>query len=342
LYNIVKIYYAYKIFQKRRRVFMNVLYFILGLAFIYCGYKVWQKIQQRVNYLTTISNLAEYSKDIIYYFELKPVFKYRYLSPSINNILSPNIVEESMRNPYTAFERIHPDDLSTLMKKTSGELDYEKPIVQRWKNDAGEYIWFEEFTTPIYQKGEIVAIQGIIRNISDKIELQKQLEYKVSHDTLTSLYNRGYFESMMNRYDNEINAPISILIFDLDDLKEINDMFGHMVGDLLIKETADLLKSFTNDNVIASRIGGDEFALLLVNSVPRQAETFIAELQREIDLLNSDEKRLFRIYLSKGYAFGRSSLGKMEDLFIEADNHMYRDKKYNKTYRLANSASSLK
>lgn len=321
---------------------MYVLYFILVMAFIYGGYKVWQKIQQRVNYLTTISNLVEYSKDIIYYCELKPVFKYRYLSPSINNILSPNIAEDSMRNPYTAFERIHPDDLPILMKKTSGELDYDKPIIQRWKNDAGEYIWFEEFTTPIYQKGEIVAIQGIIRNISDKIELQKQLEYKVSHDTLTSLYNRGYFESMMNRYNNQINVSISILIFDLDDLKKINDRYGHKVGDLLITETADLIESFSNDNVIASRIGGDEFALLLVNSVPRQAETLMAEIQREIDLLNRDEKRLFKIHLSKGYAFNHSSLGKMEDLFIEADNHMYRDKKYNKNYRFANSAGSVK
>lgn len=337
MYNIVKNYYVYKIIQKRRRVFMNVLYFILGMVFIYGAYQVWQKVQHRMNYLTTITNLVEYSKDIIYYFELKPGFKYRYLSPSINAVLSQNIVEESMRNPYTAFERIHPEDLPILMKKTSGELDYNQPIIQRWKNDAGEYIWFEEHATPIYQRGEIVAIQGIIRNISDKVELQKQLEYKVTHDILTGLYNREYFETMMNRYDHQINVPISILVFDLDDLKKINDSYGHKVGDHLIKETAAILKSFSNSDVIASRIGGDEFAILQVNSDPAQAESLMAAIERKIDHLNNDDNRVYKIHLSKGYAFDHSSLGKMEDLFIEADNQMYREKKYNKTYRYASS-----
>lgn len=319
---------------------MNVLYFILGMVFIFIAYQLWQKVQQRMNYLTTISNLVEYSKDIIYYCELKPGFKYRYLSPSINAFLSPNIVEESMRNPYTAFERIHREDLPILMKKTSGELDYNQPIIQRWKNDAGEYIWFEEHATPIYQRGEIVAIQGIIRNISDKVELQKQLEYKVSHDILTSLYNREYFETIMDQYDHQINASISILVFDLDDLKKINDSYGHKVGDNLIKESAAILKSFSNGDVIASRIGGDEFAILQLNSTPAQADSLMAAIRREIDHLNNDENRLYQIHLSKGYAFGHSSIGKMEDLFIEADNQMYREKKYNKTSRFA--ANSVK
>jgi len=322
---------------------MKVLFIILGIAaLLFMGYKAYLNIRQRLNYITTISNLVEYSRDISYYCELKPELKYRYLSPAINCILGPNVVEDSMLNPYTAFERIHPDDLPVLLKKVSGELEYDTPIIQRWKNDAGKYIWFEEYATPIYKNGQIVAIQGIIRNISDKIELQKHLEYKVTHDPLTSLYNREYFETMMDRYDHQINSAISILVFDLDDLKKINDRYGHRVGDLLIKEMADILKSYSDDDVIASRIGGDEFAILLVNSLPTQAETFIAAIQREIDLLNSDEGRLYKVHLSKGYAFDHSSLGKMENLFIEADNQMYREKKYNKTYRFANSASSVR
>ena len=322
---------------------MKVLIIVLGIAvLLFVGYKAWLKIRHRLNYLTTITNLVEHSRDISYYCELKPVLKYRYLSPAINCILGPDVVEESMHNPYTAFERIHPDDLPVLLKKASGELEYDTPIIQRWRNDAGKYIWFEEYATPIYKNGDIVAIQGIIRNISDKIKLQKQLEYKVSHDVLTSLYNREYFETMMARYDHQINASISILIFDLDDLKKINDQYGHKVGDHLIKETAGILKSFSNDDVIASRIGGDEFAILLVNSASQQAETLMAAIQSKIDLLNSDENRLYKINLSKGFAFDHSSLGKMEDLFIEADNLMYREKKYYKSHRYANSASSEK
>lgn len=304
--------------------------FTLGIAILYGIYKLWLKLQQKINYLTTLSNLVEHSQDIIYYCELKPAIKYRYLSPAIDRILSPTLVEESMKNPYTAFERIHPDDLPVLMKKAAGELDYSKPIIQRWKNDEDEYICFEEYSTPIYRNGQIVAIQGIIRNINDKVELQQQLEYKVSHDTLTDLYNRGYFESLINLYDKNEDAPIAILIFDLDELKLINDQHGHKMGDQLIKETAGLLKSLSDVDVIAARIGGDEFAVLMVNSNPAQAEAFIEEVHKEIDRLNSYESRSFKIKLSKGYAFNHSSLGKMEELFIEADNNMYRDKKRNR------------
>lgn len=59
-----------------------------------------------------------------------------------------------------AFTDIHPDDYNILMKKINGELDYKKGIVQRWKDKDGIYRCFEEFTTPIYENGKIVALQG--------------------------------------------------------------------------------------------------------------------------------------------------------------------------------------
>jgi len=290
------------------------------------SYKLWRKLQEKVNYLTTISNLVEHSQDIIYYCELKPAIKYRYLSPAINAILSPNLAEESMKNPYTAFERIHPEDLPLLQKKASGDIDYNKPLVQRWRNDMGEYIWFEEYATPIYQHGVVVAVQGIIRNINDKVELQQMLEYKASHDTLTDMYNRGYFESKMKQYDQKNNVSAAIFIFDLDELKVVNDRYGHKLGDSLIIEAAGILNGFSGEDLIAARIGGDEFALLLVNTDPEHVKELMSEIELVIDLLNHDEERPFKINMSKGYAWTRTSLGKMEELYIEADNRMYREK----------------
>lgn len=298
-------------------------------AFLIIGfgsYKLGRKLQEKLNYITTVSNLVEYSKDILYYCELKPAIKYRYLSPAINAILSPNLAEESMKNPYTAFERIHPEDLPLLQKKASGDIDYSKPLIQRWRNDEGEYIWFEEFATPIYQHGEVVAVQGIIHNIHDKVELQQMLEYRASHDSLTSLYKRGYFESKMEQYDQINDVSAAIFIFDLDELKAVNDRFGHKVGDNLIKEAAGILNGFSGEDLIAARIGGDEFALLLVNTDPEYVKELMREIEEVIDVLNQNEKRPFKINMSKGYAWTRTSIGKMEELYIEADNRMYREK----------------
>ncbi|MFT4414195.1 diguanylate cyclase [Fredinandcohnia humi] len=304
-----------------------VLFGITVIIFIcYKIKEVCNKLQLRINYFKTIVKLVENSKDIIYYIELKPIFKYIYLSPAIEKILSPSLVTESMKNPYTAFERIHPDDYHILVKKQLGELDFSKPIIQRWRNDEGTYITFEEYATPIYMDGEIVALQGIIRNINDKVLLQQKLEYKASHDSLTGLYNREYFEALIDNYDKIEDVSIGIIICDLDELKYVNDNFGHKLGDNLIKETAKLLKGFSCNNVIVSRIGGDEFALIMVNTEPSQIEAFFAELQNEIDYFNDNKSTLFKIKMSKGYAFNTSSLGRMEELFIKADNNMYNEK----------------
>lgn len=305
---------------------------IVSIIF-YKIYKVWDRLHQKVNDLSTILQLVENSRDITYYCEIKPKFQYRYLSSSIEKILSPSLVEESMKNPYTAFERVHPDDFQILMKKISGELDYSKPILVRWKNDEGKYIWFEEYATPIYENGELVALQGIIRNIDKNVALQNELEYKVSHDKLTGVYNREFFELQIEKYDRNKDVSIAIVICDLDELKFINDNYGHKSGDHLIKETAELLKGFSSDEVIITRIGGDEFAILLVNTEPSQIEMFLKKMQNKIEFYNNNNTTLFKIKMSKGYAFNYSSLGKMEELFIEADNNMYNEKNKKGTNR---------
>src|SRR5690606_17391806 len=143
--------------------------------------------------------LVELSKDIIYYCEVKPEIKYRYVSPSVNKFMGPGIMEDSYKNPKITFERIHPDDYEILSKKISGDLDYSKPLIQRWKNEKGEYIWFEEYATPIYEKGDLIAVQGIIRNIDEKIKLQQDLEYRIVHDALTDIHNREFFEQTLKK-----------------------------------------------------------------------------------------------------------------------------------------------
>ncbi|MFJ8264015.1 diguanylate cyclase domain-containing protein [Rummeliibacillus sp. NPDC094406] len=287
------------------------------------------KLQQQMKHLTPMIQVVENAKDILYYCDTKPKLKYRYLSPVIDNILGPNSLKEHLHCSDKIYEIVHPDDYETLLKKTTGNLDYSKPIILRLKRYDGKYIWFEEYATPIYENSEVVAVQGIYRNINEKVELQKKLEYKVSHDALTNIYNREYFETKFYYYDNESNVPVAIVICDLDELKFINDQFGHKMGDVLIQEAAKLLYKISSEKEIVARIGGDEFAIILIDTNPSQIEVFLANLQNEIDLFNSSN-HTFYIKMSKGYAYSSSSISKMKQLFIEADNKMYVEKRKKK------------
>lgn len=280
-------------------------------------------------YKQTIFDLVECSKDVIYHYEVKPDQKFLYVSPSIEKFLGKGVIEEEAKDPKAPFKRIHPDDHELLYKKINGEIDYNQKLVQRWKDNDGNYKWFEEYATPVYKNGEIIAIQGILRNIDEKVMLQQDLEYRINHDTLTDIYNREYFEAIFTKYNEEFNVPIAILLFDLDELKITNDNCGHRAGDALIKKTANILNEFSSDNVTVSRLGGDEFVILVANHTAKDAE------QLERNILAKFKNDTSNIKISVGYAFSANSIGQMPKLFTEADKKMYSNK--NERKQLLNS-----
>ncbi len=273
--------------------------------------------------------LIESSKDIIYHYELKPEQKFRYISPSIEKVLGKGSIKRAFENPNIPFEHIHPDDYDTLYKKVSGDMDYDQPIIQRWSNERGEYIWFEEHATPVYENGEMVAIEGIIRNINEKVALQKNLEHQIFHDALTNLYNRGFFSKSMEKYNQQIDTSVAIVICDVDDLKVINDTYGHAKGDSLIMEAAKILNRYSSPNTIVARIGGDEFVLLLTETDPISVENVLEQLTEAFIQFNEHNLHI-NINMSKGYAFSQHSIGRMGDLFSKADQQMYMDKRKRK------------
>lgn len=284
-----------------------------------------RRIQKQLNCLVPLIQVVDNMRDILYYCEIYPVMKYRYLSQAINHIIGPNAWNEHLANPNLIFDMVHPEDYDTLKKKKHGQLDYCKPISLRLKNNEGHYIWFEEYATPIYENGRIVAIQGIFRNIETTMELHKKLEYKATHDRLTAIYNHDYFEMQFEYYDQQMNAPIAIIICDLDNLKKMNDSCGHRVGDVFIQESARLLTSVVDDEGSVSRIGGDEFAIVLTDITQAQVDELLARIHIAIREFNAAAGN-FKISMSIGQAYRGSSLQQMDQLFIEADNDMYKHK----------------
>lgn len=293
---------------------------ILLIAFIAVQHFKLARLKGKMDYLKPLIETVENAKDIIYYCET-PQLKYRYLSPGVNQ-LGANSYQEHMKNPNRVFEIIHPDDYEKLESKISGEWDFSKPIIFRLMNDKGNYIWFEEHATPVYKEGRMIAVQGIYRNIDDKMKLQQQLEYEVSHDGLTNVFNRTYFQTKMGIYNRLKDVPMGVIICDLDQLKYINDNNGHQAGDRLIIEAANILTNCASEEMVIARIGGDEFSILLPNVVEEDVVAFINKVIQNLNYHNTFNESL-PIHMSVGYAYINSSIRNMECLYSEADQQMY-------------------
>lgn len=267
-------------------------------------------------------------KDIFYFGEVKPRLKYRYLSPTVNQ-LGSNTLKEQMENPEKIFDILHPDDHEKMHQKLKGELDFTVPSRFRLLDHKGKYIWFEEYATPIYKGGDLVAIQGVYRNIDEKIRLEERLFYELTHDVLTNTHNRTYFQTQMIHFNDVENISMGFVVCDLDELKVINDKFGHQKGDQLIIEAANVLMDTKLSEEIIARIGGDEFAILLPHVKEEEVEDFISLIYQNLYKYNQ-QKPLLNVKMSIGYAYVDSSIGNMENLFSEADYKMYASKRARK------------
>lgn len=172
-------------------------------------------------------------------------------------------------------------------------------------------------------------VLAITRDITERHVMEKQLKYQSMHDSLTSVYNRGYFEEHMKNPTHQPGASIGLLICDVDGLKLINDALGHAAGDTVLRHISSILRqSFTSGDVVA-RIGGDEFAVLLYGATERNFEDACSHIRRQLDAYNR-QNTMFPISLSLGYAVSQQFPADMDTLFKAADTNMYREKLHQK------------
>ena len=163
----------------------------------------------------------------------------------------------------------------------------------------------------------------VFRDVTVEKERQEEIRFMSRHDYLTGLFNRYNFESEMVRLNTPRQLPISIIIGDLNGLKLVNDTFGHLEGDKLIKEVSSIFKKATRSEDIVSRWGGDEFAILLPQTSDVGAQSVIDRIK---DLC---EKSMYTT-ITPSVAIGAYTKTKEEDDILEvlnaAEKNMYSNK----------------
>ncbi|GBF34976.1 metal dependent phosphohydrolase [Desulfocucumis palustris] len=185
------------------------------------------------------------------------------------------------------------------------------------------YLTIEYKLIPPDENGLETQIMLIITDVSDKYKAEEQVAYLSCHDKLTSLYNRAYIELWTSQMQTGENLPLSVIMADLNGLKLINDVFGHLQGDLLLVKLARVFLDCCRKKDIVARWGGDEFLILL----PGTDENACAKVCRRIKAACGQVKDMpIELSVALGSATQHSPGSGISELFKIAEKVMYNNK----------------
>lgn len=176
-------------------------------------------------------------------------------------------------------------------------------------------------------------VQVALTDITARKKAEAYLEYLGKHDILTKLHNRAFYTDELNRLERKSLRPVSAIVIDLNGLKEANDERGHDAGDQLLRRFGEVLNSVVKPPHHATRIGGDEFAILMPGA-DHQVAVGMVETINEILKINNQFYSDAALSVSIGMATSEPGES-MEALMKRADDAMYENKR---TYYAGKSA----
>lgn len=226
---------------------------------------------------------------------------------------------------------LHPEDRpATLLhferaQKENMPIDVE----YRFRHKNGHYIWIRDRGYYIFDEaGNPVRLLTLLQDISERKHLEEKLRDLSLRDELTGLYNRRGFLTLAEqeaKTAERMKRGVFLLYADLDDLKNINDVFGHQEGDRALKAVAALIQETFRSPDIIARIGGDEFIVLAVEGDSASSEDDLRlRLQGNLERYNTEQALPYTLSLSIGII--RSDPDRpldLEKLIAEADKRMY-------------------
>ncbi len=228
----------------------------------------------------------------------------------------------------------HPDDLKAdleLVRQTiAGEIPgYE--MEKRYITKQGQVVWIRLSVSMMREEnGAPSYFISQIQDISAYKQTEQRLRRLADRDPLTDLWNRRRFEEELSRQVarcKRYGEHAALLMIDLDQFKQVNDTHGHKMGDSVIVAVAGLLRDRLRSGDSVARIGGDEFAMLLVNAGAEDALAVVAELRTALAaLVVRNRDRTSPVTASIGLATLDGNNAASSDPLVRADQAMYRAK----------------
>ena len=272
--------------------------------------------------------ITESTSDVIWVFNCRK-YKITYVSPSISNLLGytqeealeMSLEEILSKDFFNNLDKMFEERVKEFLENPERNSSYIVEMQNVHKN--GSNVWVEASAKYRLNNENEIEIVGVTRNIDDRKKAEEKVLYLSYHDQLTGLYNRRYYEEQIEKLDKLENMPMALIIADVNGLKLTNDAFGHLVGDKLLIYTGEALKSVLEGKGIAARIGGDEFVLLLPKTDKKEAKRLVDIVKKNMAVKKIDN---INISVSFGYSIKNHLNQDITNIFIEAENYMYRNK----------------
>lgn len=166
----------------------------------------------------------------------------------------------------------------------------------------------------------------VFSDITEKKKAEENIRFLGFHDPLTKLYNRAFFEAELERLDQERQLPLSVIFADMNNLKYINDTFGHLVGDECLRIVGDILKDACRREDIICRWGGDEFVILLPSTTNDVGSKICQRIRRRAWSTEPPSGASQFPAIALGCATKGIIEQNIKDVFKEAEARMYLDK----------------
>jgi len=278
--------------------------------------------------------LAEYSGDVIWH--INRSYRIDFISTADETIRGFKREEVIGQTIWSIFK---PEGIKLIREKIDHHRQVEQvgnnmnvtrfEIEQRTKD--GKWIWTDITAAPHYNKhGKLVGYHGISRDISERKRLIEELNRHATIDELCQIPNRRYFMSLAEKElkrTKRYHHKLSICLIDFDNLKAINDSYGHLAGDRALSAFSKMVQNLIRDVDIVGRFGGDEFLILLPETDRKQAYKVIERIRQV--LLTSPihfQGDSYKISISSGITGIDEWTDTLDDLLNRADEALYKAK----------------
>ncbi len=242
-------------------------------------------------------------------------------------------MEEMLRLSFQSIT--HPEDLKSEMEKMdlfmTGEIQEFSMDMRHLRKD-GEPVWVNLTVSPMWNLGEDpVSHVAVVQDISERKKMEDEIRMLATIDSLTGLYNRRGFMPLAEqqlKISERTKKGLILIFLDLDDMKRINDTWGHLEGDRALAEAAMVLnRAFRGSDIIA-RIGGDEFAVLAHEMSKEYQHSLLNRLRHHLQAFNEEKERPYNLSMSYGLVeYDPENPCSIEDLMLQADVRMYDQKR---------------